>query len=108
MYIEYGGYLRGYVRQDWNTVQKSKHHGSWEELKPSWTELFFDLMFVAAIIHISSEVAIAYDNGSYIFIIQVFIQFGLLELSWFECVLYESRFRMNQKLDGILRSIYMS
>jgi len=103
----YGGLLRGYVRQDWNTVQDNHQHGSWEELHPSWTELFFDLMFVAAIIHISGEVLIAYDSKNYIFILQSFLQFGLLQLAWFECVLYESRFRMNQKIDGVMRAVYM-
>ena len=79
--------LRGSVRQDWNTIETDDdEERNWEELKPHWFELFFDLMFVAAIVHISSEVAYAYYYDEYIFIVTVFPQFGLLILCWLEQV----------------------
>ena len=80
---------------------------NWEELKPHWLELFFDLMFVAAIVHISTEVADAYEDGQLMFIYSVYPQFGLLVLCWLEQVLYHSRFRMTQTADGFLRFVYM-
>ena len=65
-------------------------------------------MFVAAIVHISSEVADAYDDGHWVFIATVFPQFGLLILAWLEQVLYASRFRMTQTGDGLLRFLSMA
>eukprot|EP01083_Nonionella_stella_P257024 880178_1 len=44
--------VRGSVRQDWNTIETDEEPNG-EELPPQWFELFFDLMFVAAIVHIS-------------------------------------------------------
>eukprot|EP01084_Bolivina_argentea_P116441 206900_1 len=105
---KYCGILRGSVRQDWNTVETEyDEERNWEELKPHWFELFFDLMFVAAIVHISSEVADAFEHYDYIFIVTVFPQFGLLILCWLEQALYHSRFRMTQISDGFLRFVYM-
>eukprot|EP01084_Bolivina_argentea_P066430 121083_1 len=107
---KYCGVLKGSVRQDWNTVLSEDNWNeeqNWEDLKPHWFELFFDLMFVAAIVHISIEVADAYKHYDYMFIITVFPQFGLLILCWLEQALYHSRFRMTQIGDGFLRFVYM-
>jgi len=51
---KYCGLLRGYVRQDWHTVTI---HEDVDELRANWVELFFDLIYVACIVHISQEVA---------------------------------------------------
>eukprot|EP01083_Nonionella_stella_P017944 50216_1 len=103
------GLLRGSVRQDWNTIETDNDaERNWEELAPQWFELFFDLMFVAAIVHISMEVADAYDYGRYLFMCTVFPQFGLLIVSWLQIALYNSRFRMTQMCDGLFRFAYMA
>ena len=85
---QYCGKCRGSVRQDWNTIETDDDEvRNWEELKPHWFELFFDLMFVAAIVHISTEVAYEYEKyHNYMFIVTVFAQFGLLILCWLEQV----------------------
>ena len=70
--------------------------------------MFFDLLFVAAIVHISTEVSYAFDVGDFLFIATVFPQFGLLVLSWLEQVLYRSRFRMTQSVDSFLHFLYMA
>ena len=44
--------FRGYIRQDWNTV--SIDDGI-DELRAEWAELFFDLIFVACIVHLGQE-----------------------------------------------------
>ena len=58
------GLLRGYVRQDWKTVNVPD---GVDELRANWGELFFDLIYVASIVHLSAEAAysIADDDGSH-------------------------------------------
>eukprot|EP01083_Nonionella_stella_P017941 50210_1 len=97
--------VRGSVRQDWNTIETDEEPNG-EELPPQWFELFFDLMFVAAIVHISMEVADAYHDKY--FISCIFAQFGLLIVCWLCIALYNSRFRMTQMCDGLLRFVYMA
>merc|ERR1719474_1615436 len=106
---KYCGKLRGSVRQDWNTLDHADDQKkTWEELKPSWLEVFFDLLFVAAIVHISNEVSYAFQVADFLFIATTFPQFGLLVLSWLEQVLYRSRFRMTQSIDSFLHFLYMA
>eukprot|EP01084_Bolivina_argentea_P101887 182609_1 len=49
---KYFGVFRGYMRQDWDTL--NIEHGL-EEQRAEWIELFFDLIYVACIVHISHE-----------------------------------------------------
>ena len=65
------GWFRSYVRQDWGTINV-REGGEIEELRAGWIELFFDLIYVAGIVHISSEavysldtVETSYDSSDY-------------------------------------------
>ena len=98
------GLCRGYVRQDWDTIIVED---GVDELRAGWIELFFDLIFVAAIIHIASTAVYQYKKGSTYFLLTVFAQFAMLLLLWREQVMYESRFVMNQTIDDIIRFIFM-
>eukprot|EP01084_Bolivina_argentea_P076434 138523_1 len=88
------GLFRGYVRQDWETINVED---GIDELRAHWVELFFDLIYVACIVHLSAEAAysishpdttnhrrrLANNNAcnhswTYSFILTGFAQFGLL------------------------------
>eukprot|EP01083_Nonionella_stella_P145436 455752_1 len=124
---KYRGYFRGYIRQDWSHINL---HGGLEEQRAEWIELFFDLMFVACIVHISSEAVYSIPSdakhrrlassthphdalhgchpGKYDYICTCFAQFGLLTLSWVEQTMMESHFVFNQKIDVIFRLMFMA
>ena len=54
------GWFRGYVRQDWDTISVPD---AMSELKADWSELFFDLIYVACIVHISQEASYTVQSG---------------------------------------------
>ena len=60
---KYNGWFRGYVRQDWGTIDP-RQGGEVEELRAGWIELFFDLIYVAGIVHISSEAVYSLEGDS--------------------------------------------
>jgi len=99
-------WFRGYIRQDWQTI--SGEEGELEELRAEWIELFFDLMFVAIIVHISSQAAYAWDKRSHFYLFTIFSQFAMIIMLWQEQVMYESRFVMNQLMDDWLRFLFMA
>ena len=122
---KYFGLLRGYIRQDWNTVNVPD---GVDELRANWVELFFDLIYVACIVHLSSEVTYSLPGESddrrrlasassdsygcsggweYAYIFTAFAQFLLLYNGWFYCVWYKTSFVMNQKLDDLLGLMFM-
>merc|ERR1719474_172071 len=115
------GLFRGYIRQDWNTVNVPD---GVDELRANWVELFFDLIYVACIVHLSSEVAYSIpevsedshrrlasdscsDQWDYAYIPTAFAQFLLLWNGWRYCVEYTTHFVMNQQLDHFLRLLFM-
>lgn len=110
---KWGGYFRGYVRQDWDTIILED---GVDELRADWVELYFDLIYVACIVHMSAEVAEAiafydphrrrlagdddgyrndyyadsncYDQWPYSYLLTCFAQFGLLTNAWRTQVLF--------------------
>jgi len=58
---KYFGWFRGYVRQDWDTISVPD---DMSELKADWSELFFDLIYVACIVHISAEASYSVKTDS--------------------------------------------
>ena len=117
-------HFRAYVRQDWHTFG---HQDGLDELRAGWVELFFDLVFVACIVHLSSEAvysigsdsyrrrlaaAAEYDNGechngAYDFLFTCFAQFLLLSSFWQEQVMYTTHFVLNAHIDELIRLFYM-
>lgn len=59
---KYCGWFRGYVRQDWDTISVPD---DLSELKADWSELFFDLIYVACIVHISQEASYSVPSETY-------------------------------------------
>ena len=127
--------FRGYVRQDWHTVNVPD---GVDELRAHWVELFFDLIYVACIVHLSSEVVYSLpdsptssptesptyapttsrrrlgssddscsDEWEYAYLLTAFAQFLLLFQGWLDCVLYITRFVMNQQMDHAMRLLFM-
>ena len=113
--------FRGYVRQDWHTVNVPD---GVDELRAHWVELFFDLIYVACIVHLSSEVAYSLpgeeshrrlgsegdscsDEWEYAYLLTAFAQFLLLFQGWMDCVLYITRFVMHQQMDHVMRLLFM-
>ena len=98
-----------------------------EILGAGWVELFFDLIYVACIMHICNEVAYSLDHphlhvqsnrGSsndplckrqwkYSYILTSFSQFALFTQTWRDKVLYMNHFVFTQEIDEILRLFYM-
>ena len=127
---KYNGWFRGYVRQDWDTVDPDEDVEV-EELRAAWIELFFDLIYVAGIVNISEQAVhsfedehghhddtYVYDSGDYHetsdiesvyfdFLWCTFAQFGLLVSVWDEHVQLQSKFILDQRMDSILRGIIM-
>eukprot|EP01083_Nonionella_stella_P096630 271703_1 len=128
------GLFRGYVRQDWDTINIPD---GVDELRAHWVELFFDLIYVACIIHISTEAAYSISSNTsstiphrrlagaglnpeeheqhcnvrypwtYSFIVVTFAQFGLLCNAWMDQVMYTTHFVFNQMGDDFVRLLFM-
>ena len=121
--------FRGYIRQDWNTIYEEE---GIDELRANWVELFFDLIYVAVIVHLSAEAAdsISCDSShrrlatsataddshsdeycsdawKYGFVVCCFGQFALLTNWWRKQVLYVTHFVMNQWIDDVIRCGFM-
>eukprot|EP00484_Ammonia_sp_Unknown_P021243 CAMPEP_0197041654 /NCGR_PEP_ID=MMETSP1384-20130603/18170_1 /TAXON_ID=29189 /ORGANISM="Ammonia sp." /LENGTH=590 /DNA_ID=CAMNT_0042472625 /DNA_START=62 /DNA_END=1834 /DNA_ORIENTATION=+ len=126
---KYGGWFRGYVRQDWNTINVED---GVQELRANWIELFFDLIYVACIVHLSAEVTYSlaaaeghrrrlagstadytttdeHDcvNWKYTYIFVAFAQFGMLTNAWRSQVQYITHFVFNQQMDLWLKVWFM-
>eukprot|EP01083_Nonionella_stella_P285295 971106_1 len=114
------GLFRGYIRQDYYE----------DELRASWGELFYDLIFVACIVHLAYEgvhslptheepthrrletatthTESTHCSTEYDYLILVFAQFGLFTTFWLEKVMYITHFLFNQCMDEFLRVMYMA
>merc|ERR550539_736822 len=93
-------HFKAFVRQDFHTFGRQD---GLDELRAGWVELFFDLVFVACIVHLSSEAVYSigsdsghgrrlaaatgteycrHGNGPYDFLFTCFAQFLLLSSFW--------------------------
>ena len=69
-----------------------------------WIELFFDLIYVAAIVHISSEVDLSITKrGDHNYIAVVIPQWGMLIQTWHETVVFHNHNRDDFKSSRTLR-----
>ena len=102
------------------------------ELIAGWFELFFDLIYVACIMHLCIEVGISLSHKShsykskgnygygheshdplcehewkYSYVLCAFSQFAIFTQTWRDNVLYMNQFVFTQEIDEVLRVLYM-